>query len=167
MASGDAVLIVYRSMTLGANGATPEILDGGSTIVEKIDVWQFDDTAVEYLDFLVALEGYEGGGLTIKLKWSAEAAVNECEWEVAFRRFADDAEDLDSSHTYLFNAVTATAPSAINEVSYDDITFTDGADMDSFADGEIAVMRLRRNATSGNDDLVGDANLWSIHGIET
>lgn len=168
MASGDPVVIFLEASPLGETGATPDILDGGSTPPEKVKVWDFDAGAIEYLDFKVQLVGYSGGGLTFRIKWSADTAItNETEWEIGIRAFPDDAEDLDSAHTYLFNAVTATAPSALNEVSYDDITFTDGADMDNWAEGEIAILRFRRNATSGNDDMAGDAGLWSITGEET
>lgn len=131
-------------------------------------MWDFNDTTIEYMDFLCMLEGYGGGGLTWTLPWSAATATtNETRWGVAVRRITDDAEDVDSSHTYDFNDVDDTAPSASGECSYPTVTMTDGADMDSWADGELAIVRVRRNASHANDDMSGDAELWAPTGKET
>jgi hypothetical protein len=114
------------------------------------------------------LDGYDGGGLTITLVWSAASATtNVTRWGIGIRRVADDAEDIDGSHTYDYNDVDDTTASASGEVSYPTITFTDGADMDSWADGEIAIVRVRRNASHANDNMTGDAELWGIAIRET
>ena len=80
---------------------------------------------------------------------------------------ADDAEDIDTSQTYDYNDVNDTAASASGELSYPTITFTNVADMDSWADGEIAIVRVRRNASHANDTMTGDAELWALLGRET
>jgi hypothetical protein len=168
MASGDPVVQIVKFMPPGANQATLDTRPGGSTPTEQVQVHDFDASAIEYMDFLAKLEGYDGGGLTFTLVWSASSAnANECRWEIAIRRMQDDAEDIDSAHSYAYNAVDDTAPSASGEVSYPTIAFTDGADMDSWAEGEVAIVRVRRNATHANDDMSGDAELWSIFGLET
>lgn len=168
MASGDAVVQIMKVMPPGADWATPDSRTGGSTPAEAVQVWDFDAGADEYLDYLCRLHGYGGGGLTFRIKWSASSATaNETRWEIAIRRVADDAEDIDTAHTYAYNAVDATAPSLSGEVDYADVTFTDGADMDDWADGEIAIVRLRRAATHANDDMAGDAELWMLTGEET
>jgi hypothetical protein len=106
--------------------------------------------------------------LTWTLPWSASTSTtNETRWSVAIRRIADDAEDVDTSHTYDYNDVDDTAPSASGELSYPTLTMTNGADMDSWADGELAMVRVRRNATHANDDMTGDAELWTLIGRET
>ena len=102
--------------------ATLDVLVGASAPVESILVLDFDDTTQEYADFLCVMpEHYGGGGLTIDFMWSAaEAASDVCEWQIALRRIADDAEDLDTTaHTYAYNAVVATAAGTIGEVAYD------------------------------------------------
>ena len=167
MASGDPVVQFLQVMPLAASFADPTVLTGGSTPAEKVNVWSFDDTSVEYLDFLCQLIGYDGGGLTFRTRWSATATTGDVELGVAIRRFADDAEDLDAAHTYAFNVVDTSPPTAAGEVSYDNITFTDGVDMDSWADTEIAIVRVRRNPAGETTSMVGDANLWSITGEET
>jgi hypothetical protein len=155
-------------MPPGADAATLDARAGGSTPAENVIVHDFDASSAEYLDLLCKLVGYDGGGLTFTIAWSASSAsANDVVWEIGIRRIADDAEDIDASHTYDYNSATDTAPSASGELSYPTITFTDGADMDSWADGELAVVRVRRNAGDGNDSMSGDAELWGVGGTET
>lgn len=123
-------------------------------------MWAFADAASAYMDFYGRLQGYGGGGLTLKFAWSSPATSNSAVWQAAIRRIADDAEDLDTTaETYAFNTVTATAPSVAGEVSYDSITFTDGADMDSVADGEYFILRILRDPANASDNLANTANL--------
>lgn len=163
MASGQVVGQILGILQPNANFATFDTRLGGSTPAEVVDVYDFDAGAIEYLDFKVLLSGYAGGGLTMVLPWSASSATSGATvWGAAVRRIADDAEDIDVSQTYDFNAVTDTAASASGELSYPTITFTDGADMDSWANGELAIVRIRRDATNGSDDMAGDAELWGL-----
>lgn len=168
MASGDPVVQILKVIPPGASAATMDARAGGSTPAENVMVWDFDASSDEYMDFLCALEGYDSGGLTFTLVWSASSATSgDVVWGVAVRRIADDAEDIDTSHSYQFNTATDTAPSASGEVSYSTVTFTDGADMDSWADGELAIVRVYRDADNGSDTMAGDAELWGIVGTES
>jgi hypothetical protein len=166
MASGSPVIQTHRVFPLTTTGAYLSHIAGGSTPAERYAVWTFPD-AGGYLDVLVSLKGYAGGGLTVRLGWSSLATSNAAVWQVAFRRISDDADDMDTSHTYDFNTVTATTASAVNEVAYDNVTFTDGADMDSWADGEMAIMRILRIGSHGSDTLGNTAYLWGWIGYET
>lgn len=168
MASGDPVLKLLRAFPPGASFAPQALITGASSPAENFVVYQFADAAAAYIDFLVALEGYDGGGLTLRLGWSAAVATNNAVWQAAFRRIEDDAEDMDTTaHTYDYNTVTAAAPSAIGELSYDEITFSNGADMDSFAERETAILRILRDPANGSDNLGNTAYLWSVWGRET
>ncbi len=171
MATGDVVGYIHSVSYPGANAATPDVRVGGSTPAESFPVHDFDATTDEMLDFHGVLNGYGGGGITAKVKWGASSATSgTAVWQGAFRRIADDAEDIDAAHTYDYNGSGAlTAPSAAGELSYDNITFTDGADMDSLADGEEFIFRLRRDAdsTSATDNMTGDAELVSVIITET
>jgi len=169
MASGDPVVQIIKTLPPGATFATIDTKVGGATPAESVRVWDFDAGTSEYIDFLCRLHGYGGGGLTFRIFWSADTATTaEVVWDIAIRRFADDAEDLDTAHSYDFNTSGAvTAPSALNEIGYDTITFTDGVDMDSWADGELAIVRLARDADEAGDDMAGDAELWALVGEET
>lgn len=168
MASGDQVVQIIRAMPPATAYATEDVRPGGSTPAESVIVYDFDPSATEYMDFLAYLSGYAGGGLTFTLPWSATSATTGgVRWEVAIRRLQDDAEDVDGAQTYDFNGVTDTTASASGELSYPTVTFTDGADMDSWASGELAIIRVRRKHDDAGDDMSGDAELWAIIGKET
>lgn len=168
MASGNPVVEILEVLTPASSGAELTVRAGGSTPAERVTVHAFDAASIEYLDFKCLLRGYGGGGLTFTLPWSAASATsNAVRWGIAIRRFQDDAEDLDASHTYDFNSTDDTAASASGELSMPTITFTDGADMDSWADGEVAIVRVRREANHANDTMTGDAELWGLVGKET
>src|SRR3990167_11118563 len=168
MASGDPVVQVLSIMPPAANYATFDVRPSASTPAENFPVWDFDPTAIEYLDFLCILRGYDGGGLTFTLPWSAStAASGQTRWEMAIRAVPDDTEDIDAAHTYDFNGLSDTAASASGEPSYPTIAFTNGADMDSWADGQVAIVRVRRDPTHVDDNMAGDAELWTISGIES
>lgn len=159
MASGQ--IFSLRPTPPGSTFAQYDTRAGGSTPAETYPVADFQDTADEFLDFVGVLQGYAGGGVTLTIKWSATSATTgDVVWGAAFRRLADDAEDADTSHTYDFNTVTATTASVSGEVDYTTITFTDGADMDSVADGELFILRIARDANNGSDTMTGDAELW-------
>lgn len=160
MASGNIVGIIGEVVQPAATYATFDTRAGGSTPAEAVPVYDFDDTTVEYLDLYCRLEGYAGGGLTITFDWSATSSTtNNVRWGAAIRAIPDDAEDVDAAHTYAYNdASDDAAPSAAGERSRVSITFTDGADMDSLADGESFILRIRRTAATSN--MSGDAELW-------
>lgn len=168
MASGNPVLKVLSVMPPNASFASETRILGASTPAESVRVWQFLDAAAAYLDFLVALKGYGGGGITLRLLTSAAAATNNYVFQAAFRRLQDDAVDIDTTaFSYDFNTVTIAAPSAVGEQSYDNITFTDGADMDNFADNELAILRVLRDPANASDNLGNTAYLWGLFGYET
>lgn len=158
MASG-AVMPLSGPIPPATSAADLSSFDGGSTPAEQIPVWLFDASGAEYLDFRGRLENYGGGGLTLRIPWSADATGSvTVQWEAAFRRVADDAEDLDASHTYDFNVSSVTVATVAGEVDYATVTFSDGTDMDSLADGEVFILRVRRNP-AGTDTMSGDAEL--------
>ena len=169
MASGNQVVEVIRELPPATLYATIDVRAGGSSPAESSQVLDFDAATIEYMDYLCRLSNdYAGGGLTFTLPWSATSATSgTCRWGIAIRRIADDAEDMDTSHTYDFNDVDDTAASASGELSYPTIAFTDGADMDSWAAGELAIVRVRRNASHANDNMTGDAELWNLTGRES
>lgn len=163
MATGDIVGQIIRVIPPATAYATPDARAGGSTPAENVPVWDFDDTTAEYLDFLCVLgPNYAGGGLTIVLPWSATSATSGATvWQVAIRRIADDAEDVDSAQTYDYNTVADTCASASGEISVPTVTFTSGADMDSVVAGDVFILRVGRLPTDGSDTMTGDAELWT------
>lgn len=168
MASGEAVVSILEVLPTVTVSATPDTRAGGSTPAENVLVSDFDAGSSEYLDFKAVLLGYGGGGLTFTLPWMASSATaGQTRWELGIRRLDDDAEDIDTSHAYQFNGVSDTAPSASGELSYPTITFADGPDMDDWANGELAILRLYRDHDHGDDNMAGDAELVTLTGKET
>src|SRR3990170_1402244 len=162
MASGQ--IFPLTPLPPGTLAAPLDILVGASTPAESLPIATFADAAAAYMDYYGNLRGYGGGGLTLDVVWSSLATANNCVWQAAFRRIQDDAEDVDTTaHTYDFNTVTATAPSAAGENSLDTITFTDGADMDSLANGEPFILRILRDPAHASDNLANTAQLWVCH----
>jgi len=157
--------------TTGTNEASQgTTVNGASTPAEAIaQPLRFDATAIEYHDFTCALLNYNGGGLTFTLPWLYDYLIGDpevCRWGVAIRRL-NAGEDFSASHTYDFNDVDSAAQDAAYKVAGPTVTFTDGADMDNWASGELAIVRVRRNATHENDTLEGDAVLIGFFGVET
>lgn len=163
MASGQVVGLIYQVVPPATTYATPSRRAGGSSPAENFPVWLFDPGTAEHLDFYGQMTGaYASGGITVHIKWSADATTNACVWQAAFRRVADDAEDVDVSHTYDYNSTTATTANVAGEVKYSTITFTNGADMDSVVAGDMFVLRIKRDAASGSDTLTVDSQLHYI-----
>jgi len=168
MASGQPVVIILDTLVPNANSPQLTIRTGGSTPAERVTLWAFDAATIEYIDFKCMLMGYGSGGLTFSHPWSgATATTGVARTGIAIRRMADDAEDIDTSKTYDYNDTDDTVASASGEESYPTTAFTDGADMDSWANGEIAIVRFRRNASHANDTMAGDLELWGLIGKET
>jgi len=168
MASGDSLIAFFAwdGSPPATNGATFGTIIGTSTNNEVFSVANFDDTTAEFLDFTgIMPQHYTGGGLTCTVVFAHANNSSGPTWELAFRRINDDAEDLDTTaHTYVYNTVAAGVPTVVGEVGYDNVTFTDGADMDSVVAGELFNLRVSRDVASGG---TGDARLLSIHIKET
>jgi len=167
MASNDPVVSILEIWPPSTLYAVLTRRVGGSSPAEGQNVWQFDTTAIWYLDFLCALRGYVGTtGLTFTLPWTAATATTGTViWGIAIHRLLGGTDDVDVSHTYDFNNSSAiTVPGTAGIMTYTDITFTNGADMDSWADGELAIVRVRRDTS---DSAAGFAELWGLLGKET
>jgi len=134
-------------------------------------VLDFDDTTDESAIFRFAVpDSYAGGGFTVKVLWSATSATSgTISLDVAFMSVTDDADDLDTKAFAAANNANPTTASATGEVDYISITFTDGADSDSIAAGEMAFIKITRDAdgTTSTDNLVGDMELHEVLIYET
>ncbi len=165
MASGDIVGIVIRELPPGSSYATPSVVAGGSSPAEAWAGWDFDDSSAEYLDYLCYLgPSYAGGGLTLSLPWLPVAATSGAVvWRAAVRRVNASSEDIDASQTYDFNQASASsAPGTQGQIAVPTIAFTDGADMDSWAAGELAMVRVGRLPSDSGDNMSGDAHLIEL-----
>lgn len=164
MASGNTLLWLGPQNVCGPATLAAQLdsIAGTSTPAETIPVLAFDSATTEYADFRCKMpQHYAGGGVTVVICSGAGTATGGVTWEVAFRSIEDDTEDLDTTaHTYDYNTVDVTTlASVVGEVTYDNITFTNGADMDSVGAGDEFVLRIRRKHDDADDTAAADAFL--------
>ncbi len=167
MATGNTLLWLSPLSSCGPNATAAQFdtIVGTSTPAESVPVLAFDSTTAEYADFRAKMpQHYGGGGVTLHLATGGGGAAGTYNFRAAFRAIEDDTEDLDTTaHTYDYNDVDITGPSAIGEVVIDTLAFTDGADMDSTGAGDEFILRIGRNPADAQDTMAADAYL---HGIE-
>lgn len=135
----------------------------------SVPVLDFDDSTDESAVFGGVLpNNYAGGGLTVTIVWMATSATTgDVVWNADIERHQDDAFDIDSDGFAGANAATGTTASASGEQQYTNITFTDGADMDSLAAGESFRIKVTRDADNASDTMSGDAELLRVVVKET
>lgn len=168
MASGDSLAWfgARDGIPPAATYAQQDVLAGASSPAESTPVLAFDATTIEYMDFRGKMpQNYAGGGVTLVVCSGAATTTGGIVWRAAFRSIEDDAEDLDTTvHSYDYNSVTVSSlPSVQGEVTYDNITFTNGADMDSVGAGDEFILRLQRKTDDAGDTAAADGY---IHGVE-
>ena len=163
MASGDTLATLYPidSEALGSNDATYSIRNFHPVLL-------YDDTTNEQANFShIMPRHYGGGGLTVYIHYSMVSDVtNTIDWDVAFERIGDQQQDVDTDSFAAVNSVdNTTVPGTSGFVDIVNVTFTDGADMDSVAVGELFRMKVIRDSVG--DDSVGDAELHAVEIKET
>lgn len=167
MASGDT-LVVFTPQQNEPPATNPATFDTRNGYL----ILDFDDTTDEEAIFKgVMPRNYGGGGITITIGWMASdptVTPHNAMWQAAIMSISDDADDLDTKAFAAFNDSGASQePSASGEVKYTTIAFTDGADMDSVAAGEVFYLKIRRDADNASDNLTGDTELLFIEIKET
>jgi hypothetical protein len=128
-------------------------------------VLAFDDSADECQCYRGVLNGYAGGGLSVKIMWSASATSGTVGWLSAFERQDDSGTDLDAGDSFgTENSASVTVPGTSGQLKYTTIAHTNGAQIDSLADGEAFRVRTCRdgNGSTVTDSATGDAYEWSV-----
>lgn len=113
---------------------------------------------------------YAGNGLTCNVKWAtASATTGNVIWELSFERLEDEGTDMDADSFAAANFASGAAPATSGMLQYTAITFTNGADMDSVAAGELFRLKVTRdgNGTNGTDDLAESAHFRGVSCRET
>lgn len=164
MASGDTLL-----------SFTPQANEPPSSNYATLDtrnghpVLDFNDSAPNESAVFSAVmpRSYAGGGLTVYLHYAMTSATSgDVDWDVAFERIGDQQQDIDSDGFAAVNSVdNTTVPGTAGNVDIVNVTFTDGADMDSIAVGEGFRMKVTRDGAS--DTASGDAELRFVEIKET
>lgn len=138
---------------------------------DVILVLDFDPGATqEFASFSGVMPAHYAGttGVTLTLMWSSDATSGNVKWDAAFKSFTVDADDMDSKQYAAVNTATEATASAAGEIQYTDITFTDGADMDSVAAGEYFRLTITRDSADAGDTMnSNDAELIAVLLTET
>ena len=134
-------------------------------------VLDFDGSTDEEAVFTGVLpRHYAGGGLTVRTFWAfTTATTGSLRVQAAIERIDASSLDIDADSFAAFQSAGGSAPGTSGQVIAVDVAFTDGAQMDSLAAGELFRLKIRRDAdgTSGTDDITTDAELLGIAIRET
>jgi hypothetical protein len=164
MASGNT-LLVFTALANEPPATAYATLD----LRNNHPVLNFDATTNESAVFRGVLpRHYGGGGITVYLHVAfASATTNEARFDVSFERIGDAQQNIDSDGFASAQSVDVTAPATSGNVKIANIAFTNGAQIDSIAAGEMFRLKVTRDASNVNDDATGDAQLIAIELKET
>lgn len=163
MSSGDTILTFtpLANEPPSANNATLDTRNLHPTL-------DYDDTTNESAVFTAIMpRSYAGGGLTVYIHYAMTSAeANDIDWDAAFERIGDQQLDIDGDSFAAAQSVdNTTVPGTSGLVDIVNITFTNGAQMDSIAVGESFRIKITRDAAS--DTAAGDAELIAVEIKET
>ena len=163
MASGDTLIVfgVYDNEPPSSNFATIDERNYHKVL-------DFDASTNESAVFSSAMpRHYDGGGVTVYIHYAMSSAESgDIDWDVAFERVGDQQQDIDSDSFADVNSIdNTTVLGTSGNVDIVNVTFTDGADMDSVAVGEYFRIKVTRDAAS--DTASGDAELIKVEIKET
>ena len=164
MASGDTLAI-----HLPSSNEPPSTNFATLDLRNLHPVLDFDTTTGEDAVFSGIMPRVYAGttGVTVYIHYSmSTATTGTCGWLVSFERIGDQQLDVDADSFAATNTVTAvTVPATSGNVDIVNVTFTDGADMDSVAVGELYRIKITRDVAS--DTAAGDAELHAVEIKET
>lgn len=164
MASDDSLLIFlpHHNEPPSSNAATLDLRNQHPCL-------DYDATTNESAVFSAVMPQHYAGttGVTVYIHYAMSTAVaNTVDWDAAFERIGDQQQDVDSDSFAAVNSVDdTTVPDTSGLVDVVSIAFTDGADMDSVAKGELFRLKVTRDAAS--DDATGDAEIYAVELRET
>lgn len=160
MASGDTLADIQP--TGSDQSGTPATFDtrNGQTVLD------FDASSNEDATFKRIMPAhYDGGGLTVTTHWAMSSATSgDIDVDVQLER--QTGLDIDGDSFAAANSTdNTTVPGTAGQEFTVDVTFTDGADMDSVVAGDLYRIRITRDAVS--DTASGDAELLGVEVKET
>jgi len=137
-----------------SGAATPDVR-GGHPVLD------FDDSADEAAVFTAILPWhYSGGGITVYAVVSFTSDTGDGhtgQLEIAFERIGDAGQDLDSDGFAAAKELTVAVPSTCGHTEVGSVAFTDGAEIDGLAAGEL--FRVRVVCDASESDFSGDLEL--------
>lgn len=163
MASGDT-LLEFTPFHNESPSSNPAAL-GARNLHPTLD---FDAATNESAVFsAVVPRNYAGTtGLTVHVHYAmASAEAGNTDWDAQFERIGE-VQDIDSdSFAAVQSTDDTTVPGTSGVPDIVDITFTDGAQIDSIAVGELFRIKVIRDAA--NDTAAGDAQVIGVEIEET
>jgi hypothetical protein len=161
-AGGSGGAGVFSQFTPYAN-EPPASIPATPDLRNSRPVLDFDGSTDEEAVFSDVLSpDYGSGGLTVDTYWAfTSATTGSLRVQAAIERTDASGLDIDADSFAAFQSAGGSAPGTSGQVIKVTVTFTDGAQMDSVAAGELYRLKIRRDAdgTSGTDDIATDAEL--------
>lgn len=164
MASGATLvtLFPFDNEPPSANYATFNLRNGHPVL-------DFDATTQEISIFTAVMpRNYGGGGVTVYVhSVMASASSGTLGWEVAFERMSDGGTtDIDSDSFAASQTIsTSTVTGTVGGVLVQNVSITNGANMDGIVAGDSFRIRIRRDVAS--DNATGDAEFLCCEIKET
>ncbi len=159
MASGNSLLIYlpYNNEPPIVDYATIDTRNSHPTL-------DFQATSAVSAVFTGVMPRQYGGttGVTVYIQYTMSTATSgDIDWDAAFERMDEAGIDIDADSFAAVNSTDGTTvPGTAGVIDVVNITFTDGADMDSIAVGE--AFRLKVTRDSPNDSATGDAEILAV-----
>lgn len=164
MASGDTILIFNAQSAI-----TPSTNYAYFDLRNNHPIISFIDSTTKTVNFeSVIPRYYSSNGLTVNLYWMASTATTgSVVWSVAFERLLAGTDDLDSDSFATANTVTTATNATSGVLTQSSIAFTNGAQIDSLAAGDVVRLQVSRLGANGSDTLTDIAQLFMIEIKET
>jgi hypothetical protein len=166
MASGDtlAIFLPDQNEPPAANYATRDLRNYHPCL-------DFDGATDEEAVFSgIMPRNYAGGGITVYLHVAFTSATSgNAYWSVSLERMDVGTLDLDADSFAAVQSAAGNPNGTSGIMTLVTITFTNGAQMDSIAAGDMFRLKVRRDAdgSAGTDDVTTDAELVGIEVKET
>lgn len=164
MASGDTLetFTPIENRPPTSNAAYPDSRNGHDILVFNKDT----DWSAIFKGFLP--RNYAGGGITVRLQTAYDTITSgTAVWTAEIERIQAGTLDIDSDSFAAAQTANATVPGTAGIPVNTDITFTDGAQMDSLAAGEWFRLRVTRDANNGSDNADNNGQLLGVEIRET
>jgi hypothetical protein len=160
MAAGSIVLIPEQAILPSSTAAAYKRIDGTNF---PFSVLAFDASSDRACYFKVQTPGYSTGNLTVKFHWNAASATsNDVVWESAFAAVTPDTDTGDLSSKSFATAQSVTDTHLGTNAGHVMVATLTLSNIDSLADGDVCILRVKRLGSNGADTMSGDAYLERI-----
>lgn len=155
MASGDTLLGL-----IALSGVPPTANAASLGLRNNHPLWEFDGGSAEQMVFSAIMpQSYDGGGVSVFLWVAVDGTGGDLDFDVEFER--GTGQDIDADSFAAPQSTDGTAVPGTSGVRVQiEITFTDGAQMDSVVAGD--PFRIRVTRQGGDDTNNDDAQLLEI-----